>query len=250
MHPLAGRRAPHELLVDVPRLVTAYFTDSPDPSVASERVAFGTSGHRGSSLTRGFNEAHIAAVTQAVVDHRRSRGIDGPLHLGIDTHALSAPAMETALSVLAANGVTVRIDRALGYTPTPVVSHAILTYNRGRTQGLADGIVVTPSHNPPEDGGFKYDPPHGGPADADVTKDIEARANRYLADGLAGVRRIGSRAALAAETTHRHDYVDAYVQDLANVVDMDAIRGAGLRLGAPKSPSAWCAGPRPPAPRP
>jgi phosphoglucomutase len=231
MHPLAGKPAPHSLLVDVPRLVTAFFVDAPDPARAAERVAFGTSGHRGSSFTRSFNEAHIAAVTQAVCDHRRERGLDGPLFVGIDTHALSEPALEVALSVLAANGVTVRVDAQRGYTPTPAVSHAILTYNRGREQQLADGIVITPSHNPPDDGGFKYNPPHGGPADTDVTKDIETRANRYLEQKLAGVKRMGGRAAWNAPTTERHDYVSAYVADLANVVDMDAIRGAKLKLG-------------------
>src|SRR5688572_18579217 len=169
MHPLAGKPAPRSLLVDVPQLITAYYARTPDSSLAGERVAFGTSGHRGSSLSQSFNEAHILAVSQAVCDHRRERGIDGPLFLGIDTHALSAPALESALSVLAANGVTVMVDAARGFTPTPVISHAILTFNIGREQGLADGIVITPSHNPPEDGGFKYNPPHGGPADTDVT---------------------------------------------------------------------------------
>lgn len=225
------RFAPKASLVSVPRLVTSYFTDVPDPRVASERVAFGTSGHRGSAFARSFNEAHVAAIAQAVVDHRRERGITGPLFLGIDTHALSEPALETAVSVLAGNDVQVRIDRGRGYTPTPVVSHAILAFNRGRTKDLADGIVITPSHNPPEDGGFKYDPPHGGPADTDVTKDIEARANRYLEDGLRGVHRIGARAAFAAATTTEHDYVDAYVADLPNVVDVEAIARAKLRVG-------------------
>jgi phosphoglucomutase len=231
MHPLAGKQAPRSMLVDVPRLVTAYFSQTPDVAVATERVAFGTSGHRGSSLTRSFNEAHILAVSQAVCDHRRERGIDGPLFLGIDTHALSEPALESALSVLAANGVTVMVDAARGFTPTPVISHAILTFNVGREHGLADGIVITPSHNPPDDGGFKYNPPHGGPADTDVTKDVEARANRYLAAGLAGVRRVAASRAWSAETTVRHDYVAAYVQDLGSVIDMDALAGAKLRLG-------------------
>jgi phosphoglucomutase len=231
MHPLAGKQAPRSMLVDVPRLVTAYFSQTPDVAVATERVAFGTSGHRGSSLTRSFNEAHILAVSQAVCDHRRERGIDGPLFLGIYTHALSEPALESALSVLAANGVTVMVDAARGFTPTPVISHAILTFNVGREHGLADGIVITPSHNPPDDGGFKYNPPHGGPADTDVTKDVEARANRYLAAGLAGVRRVAASRAWSAETTVRHDYVAAYVQDLGSVIDMDALAGAKLRLG-------------------
>jgi phosphoglucomutase len=219
------------MLVDVPRLVTAYFSGTPDASVAAERVAFGTSGHRGSSFARSFNEAHILAVSQAVCDHRRERGIDGPLFLGIDTHALSTPALESALSVLAANGVTVMVDAQSGYTPTPVVSHAILTFNVGRERQLADGIVITPSHNPPDDGGFKYNPPHGGPADTDVTKDVETRANQYLAQGLAGVRRVPASRAWGAETTLRHDYVGAYVADLGSVIDMDALAGAKLRLG-------------------
>jgi phosphoglucomutase len=231
MHPLAGKQAPRSMLVDVPRLVTAYFSEAPDASIATERVAFGTSGHRGSSLTRSFNEAHILAVSQAVCDHRRERGIDGPLFLGIDTHALSVPALESALSVLAANGVTVMVDAARGFTPTPVISHAILTFNVGREHGLADGIVITPSHNPPDDGGFKYNPPHGGPADTDVTKDVEARANRYLAAGLSGVRRVAASRAWSAETTVRHDYVAAYVEDLGSVINMDALAGAKLRLG-------------------
>jgi phosphoglucomutase len=231
MHPLAGRPAPRELLVDVPKLVTAYFVETPDPSQPSERVAFGTSGHRGSSLSCSFNEAHIAAVTQAVCDHRRERGITGPLYLGIDTHALSEPALETALSVLAANDVITRVDSQRGYTPTPVISHAILTHNRGRKSALADGIVITPSHNPPDDGGFKYNPPHGGPADTDVTKDVERRANDYLAASLQGVRRVGARAAWAAETTQRHDYVTSYVNDLGSVVDMQSIARAGVRIG-------------------
>jgi len=231
MHPLAGRRPPHSLLANIPRLCTAYFTLTPEPTNPQQRIAFGTSGHRGSALSGSFNEAHIAAVSQAVCDHRHARGIAGPLFLGIDTHALSTPALETALCVLAANGVHVQLDAARGYTPTPVISHAILGYNRGRSQGLADGIVITPSHNPPQDGGFKYNPPHGGPADTDVTRDIETRANRYLEDALRGVKRIGSRAAFAADTTHDYDYVTAYVSDLAQMVDMDAIAGAKLKLG-------------------
>jgi len=231
MHPLAGLPAPSSMLVNVPRLVTAYFNESPDPTHSTERVAFGTSGHRGSALLRSFNEAHILAVSQAVCEHRKERGIDGPLFLGIDTHALSEPALETALSVLCANGVTVMVDAARGYTPTPVISHAILTYNRGRSTGLGDGIVITPSHNPPEDGGFKYNPPHGGPADSDVTKDVEQRANRHLEQKLANVKRVGARKAWAADTTQRHDYVSAYVNDLDQVIDMAAIARAGLRLG-------------------
>ncbi len=231
MHPLAGKPAPKELLISVPRVVTAYFTEQPDVAVPSQRVAFGTSGHRGSALEASFNEAHIAAVTQAVCDHRKAQGIDGPLFIGIDTHALSIPALETALSVLAANDVTVLVDAAGGFTPTPAVSHAILTHNRGRKGQLADGIVITPSHNPPADGGFKYNPPHGGPADTDVTRVVEARANGYLESKLAGVKRVGVRAAWTAETTKKYDYVSAYVNDLESVVDMAAIKGAKLRLG-------------------
>ncbi|MDB4971865.1 MAG: phosphoglucomutase, alpha-D-glucose phosphate-specific [Myxococcaceae bacterium] len=231
MHPLAGRKAPPSLLVNVPRLVTAFFTDHPDPKVAAQRVAFGTSGHRGSAFTRSFNEDHIASVTQAVCDHRRQVGVEGPLFLGIDPHALSEPALEVALSVLAANGVLTMVDKDRGYTPTPGISHAILTYNRGRTSGLADGIVVTPSHNPPDDGGFKYNPPHGGPADTDITKDIESRANRYLEAGLQGVKRVAASKAWTADTTQKHDYLGRYVADLENVVDMEAIRGAKLKLG-------------------
>jgi phosphoglucomutase len=231
MHPLAGKPAPRSLLVDVPQLITAYYARTPDGTQAVERVAFGTSGHRGSSLTRSFNEAHVLAVSQAVCDHRRARGIDGPLFLGIDPHALSVPALESALSVLAANGVLTMVDAQKGYTPTPVISHAILTFNVGRERGLADGIVITPSHNPPDDGGFKYNPPHGGPADTDVTKDIETRANRYLETKLAGVRRVTEKEAWSADTTVRHDYIGAYVADLGNVVDLEAIARAKLRLG-------------------
>jgi len=212
--------------------VTAYYAGRPDPAVPAQRVAFGTSGHRGSSLHGAFNEAHILATTQAIVEHRRQQGIDGPLFLGIDTHALSEPARVTALEVLAAHEVEVRIDAGDGYTPTPVVSHAILSYNRGRKAGLADGIVVTPSHNPPEDGGFKYNPPNGGPADTDVTGWIEKRANELLGDALRAVSRISYERALRAPTTKRHDFVSAYVDDLGAVIDMDVIRGAKLRIGA------------------
>ncbi|HKP61187.1 MAG TPA: phosphoglucomutase (alpha-D-glucose-1,6-bisphosphate-dependent) [Polyangiales bacterium] len=231
MHPLAGKPAPASVLASIPRLVTAYFTLTPDPRDPQQRVAFGTSGHRGSSLHASFNEAHIAAATQAVCEVRRERGIDGPLYLGIDTHALSEPALETALSVLAANGVTVRLDAQRGFTPTPVVSHAIVTFNRGRKSQLADGIVVTPSHNPPEDGGFKYNPPHGGPAGTDITRLIEERANRYLESALSGVKRLGARAAWSADTTHKHDFMGAYVGDLGAIVDMPAIAAAKLRIG-------------------
>ena len=229
--PLAGKPAPRSILVDVPRLMTAYYSRKPDPSVASERVVFGTSGHRGSAFDTAFNEDHILAITQAICEYRKQHGIDGPLFLGIDTHALSASAFASALEVLAANGVTVMIDDRDGYTPTPVVSHAILTYNHGRKSALADGIVVTPSHNPPDDGGFKYNPTNGGPADTQITGWIENRANQLLAAGLAGVLRMPLERAIHADTTHKHDYMDAYVGDLGAVIDFDAIRKAGLKLG-------------------
>ena len=231
-HPLAGKPAPRELLVNVPRLVTAYYANRPDPADPAQRVAFGTSGHRGSSLANGFNEAHILAIATAIVEHRAARAITGPLYLGIDTHALSEPALASALEVFGAHGVEVVVQDGLGYTPTPVVSHAILGHNRGRTSGLADGVVVTPSHNPPEDGGFKYNPPSGGPADAETTKAIETRANALLAEGVAAVKRIPLARALRLPSTHRRDYVRPYVEDLAQVVDMAAIARAGLKLGA------------------
>ena len=232
LHPLAGKPAPRSLLVDVPALVAAYYVLHPDAGEPSQRVAFGTSGHRGSSLQAAFNEDHILAVTQAICDYRRARGAGGPLFLGRDTHALSEPAMISALEVLAANGVEVRIDAAGGYTPTPVISHAILTWNRGRSvDGLADGIVITPSHNPPEDGGFKYNPSHGGPADATDTDWIEGAANEHLAAANRDVRRLSYRRALAASCITRHDYVGPYVDDLAAVLDLDAVRAAKLRLG-------------------
>ncbi|MFN0169700.1 MAG: phosphoglucomutase (alpha-D-glucose-1,6-bisphosphate-dependent) [Bryobacteraceae bacterium] len=223
----AGKPADPSALVNVPRLVTAYYSGKPDPAELGQRVSFGTSGHRGSSLVDSFNESHILAITQAICGYRKQQRIDGPLFLGMDTHALSEPALTTALEVLAANGVEVMIDCERGYTPTPAISHAILTYNRGRSSGLADGIVITPSHNPPEDGGFKYNPPHGGPADTGDTRWIENRANELMADSLAGVRRIPFERALAA--AHRHDYAAAYVDDLAAVIDMDALRG--VRMG-------------------
>ena len=229
--PLAGKPAHPSMLVNVARLVSAYYTERPDPSVREQRISFGTSGHRGSSLRCGFNEAHILAVSQAICLYRRQRQITGPLFLGMDTHALSEPAFVTALEVLAANGVEVMIDRDGGYTPTPVISHAILSYNRGRKTGLADGIVITPSHNPPEDGGLKYNPPHGGPADTDTTGRIEELANGFIADRLRGVERITAGKARFAPTTHRHDYIGSYVMDLGSVVDMEAIRGSGLHLG-------------------
>ncbi|HEV2220472.1 MAG TPA: phosphoglucomutase (alpha-D-glucose-1,6-bisphosphate-dependent) [Casimicrobiaceae bacterium] len=229
--PLAGKPAPPSLLVDVPRLVTAYYTGIPDPSVPAQRVAFGTSGHRGSAFETSFNEWHVLAITQAICQYRKGQGIDGPLFLGIDTHALSQPAYASALEVLAANGVEVMLATHDEYTPTPAVSHAILTHNRGRASGLADGIVVTPSHNPPDNGGFKYNPPNGGPAGEDITGGIEAAANGLLERALDGVKRIGHARALRAATTHRHDFLDAYVADLGNVIDMGAIRDAKVRIG-------------------
>ena len=229
--PLAGKPAPVSLLVDIPRLVTAYYTERPDPASPEERVTFGTSGHRGSSLTASFNEWHILAVTQAICLYRKERGIDGPLFLGGDTHALTEPARVSALEVLAANGVDVMLDRDDGPTPTPVISKAILDHNRGRRAGFADGIVITPSHNPPDSGGFKYDPPSGGPAETDVTKWIEDKANALLAAELAGVERMPYARARRAPTMHRFAYVDAYVGDLGAVIDMDSLRGSTLAIG-------------------
>jgi phosphoglucomutase len=229
--PLAGKPAGPAKLVDVPRLVTAYYTEVPEPSVRAQRVAFGTSGHRGSAFEKTFNESHVLAISQAICLYRKMQGIDGPLFLGIDTHALSVPAGASALEVLAANDVEVMIADNDEYTPTPVVSHAILAHNRGREKGLADGILITPSHNPPDDGGFKYNPPNGGPADTGVTGWIEAKANEFLERGLQGVKRIPLERALRAATTHRHDYLDAYVCDLGSVLDMEAIKGANIRMG-------------------
>ena len=229
--PLAGQRPTHEMLVDVSRLEAAYYSETPDYAIPAQRVAFGTSGHRGSSFERTFNEWHVLAITQAVCAWRHRKGITGPLYLGIDTHALSEPACDTALEVLAANGVDVMIAERNEFTPTPVVSHAILAYNRGRETGLADGIVVTPSHNPPESGGFKYNPPHGGPAAREVTDWIQAAANEYLRTGLEGVWRIPHAEAFAAATTHRYDYLNAYVEDLHQVIDLDAIRDAFVSMG-------------------
>jgi phosphoglucomutase len=229
--PLAGKPAPESILANVPRLMTEYYALEPDPAVATQLVAFGTSGHRGTSRECSFNEEHILAITQAICLYRRQNGIDGPLFMGIDTHALSESAFASALEVLAANDVEVMIDDRDGYTPTPVVSHAILSYNLGKTQGLADGIVITPSHNPPEDGGIKYDPPTGGPADASITGWIQDKANEFLMDGLKGISRIPFANAKNAATTHRHNYMDAYIGDLATVIDLDAIRGADLKLG-------------------
>jgi phosphoglucomutase len=232
VHPRAGRPADATDLVDVAHLVTAYYTAHPDPAVPAEQVAFGTSGHRGSSLRDAFNDDHIAATSQAISEYRQEQGTDGPLFLARDTHALSEPALVTALEVLAANGVTVLVDSRDGYTPTPALSHAILTYNRGRTSVLADGVVVTPSHNPPDDGGFKYNPPHGGPADTDATRWIQDRANALLADGLKGVRRIPYARARSADTTGRYDFLGGYVDDLPSAVDLAAVRSAGVRIGA------------------
>jgi len=229
--PLAGEPAQAAQRVDVAKLVDAYYSRRPDPAVPAQRVAFGTSGHRGSSFDASFNEAHVLAISQAICRYRTRQGIDGPLFLGVDTHALSAPAFESALEVLAANGVDVMIARGGEYTPTPAVSHAILAYNRGRDIGLADGIVITPSHNPPDSGGFKYNPPHGGPAESGVTAWIEAKANALLEAGLKDVRRIPFDQARRAATTREHGYLDAYVADLGGVVDLDAIRASGLRLG-------------------
>ncbi len=231
LHSLAGKPAPASMLVNVPRLVTAYYAEKPEASEAAQRVAFGTSGHRGSSFRKSFNEAHILAIVQAICDYRAARGITGPLFLGMDTHALSEPAFVTAVEVLAANSVTLMAQKDRSYTPTPAVSHAILVYNRRRDSGLADGIVITPSHNPPEDGGLKYNPPHGGPADSTVTKWIEERANGFLAKGLGDVKRIPYEKAVRTATTHDHDYVEPYVADLENVVDMDVIRSAGIKIG-------------------
>ena len=231
INPLAGKPAVPSMLANIPRLVTAYFAGQPNPKVPSQRVAFGTSGHRGSALNNAFNEAHILAISQALCDHRRTGGITGPMFVGIDTHALAEPALASALEVFAANGVEVMIDEHDGYTPTPVISHAILTYNKGRETGLADGVVITPSHNPPEDGGFKYNPPNGGPADTDITSGIERAANGFLEDGLRGVKRVPYDRALKSASVHRYDFIGPYVADLANVLDLEAIRSTGVRIG-------------------
>src|ERR1039457_3591990 len=231
LDPNAGKPAQPSMLVNVPRLITAYYTGRPDPAVRAQRVAFGTSGHRGSSFALSFNESHILAITQAICQYRKQERITGPLFLAMDTHALSDPAWVSALEVLAANGVDTMIDSAGGYTPTPALSHAILTYNKGRADGLADGIVITPSHNPPEDGGFKYNPPNGGPSDPGATRWIEDRANQLPEGGLRQILRMPYEGARKVSTTHRHDYVSAYVNDLASVLDMDAIRGAKLNVG-------------------
>ena len=229
--PLAGKPAPRSSLVDIPKLVSAYYSNIPDPAEASQRVAFGTSGHRGNAFDTSFNERHVLAITQAICDHRASQGIDGPLFIGIDTHALSEPALRSALEVLAANGVDTMLAMNDEYTPTPAVSHAIITHNRERTSKLADGIVVTPSHNPPDNGGFKYNPTNGGPAADDITKAVQNAANAYLEKDLAGVKRTTYAKALAAPTTHRRDYLGWYVADLGNAIDMAAIRDSKVRLG-------------------
>ena len=231
VNPLAGHAAPAASLVDIPRLITAYYSERPDPAIAAQRVAFGTSGHRGSSFDSSFNEFHVLSISQAICEYRRQRNINGPLFMGFDTHALSAPAFASALEVLAANGVEVMISPGDEYTPTPALSHAILTYNRGRETGLADGIVITPSHNPPDSGGFKYNPPNGGPADTDVTKWIESRANDLLRSGAGAIDRLGFAAARRAPTTRTHDYLESYVGDLGAILDMDAIRGSRIRMG-------------------
>ena len=230
-NPAAGKPVAADALANIPRLVTAYFASKPDAANPAQRVAFGTSGHRGTSLKISFNEDHILATTQAICDHRREVGLTGPLFIGIDTHALAEPALASAIEVFAANGVQVMIDQHGGYTPTPVISHSILTYNKGRKDGLADGVVITPSHNPPEDGGYKYNPPHGGPADTDVTGKVEKQANRYLESGLKGVARMPYDRARKSETVHRHDYIGPYIADLDNVVDMSLIKSAGVRIG-------------------
>lgn len=229
--PLAGKQLPPADLVDISALLAAYYDRKPDPAIATQRVAFGTSGHRGSPFHTSFNENHILAMCEAIARHRKAEGIDGPLFLGIDSHAVSAPAQRTALEVLAAHGIQVHIDEAGGYTPTPVISHAILAYNKGRTTGLADGIVVTPSHNPPSDGGFKYNPPHGGPADTAITKAIQDMANTFLAEGLKGIKRLPYEQALQQPCVTKYDFVTPYVTDLASVIDMEAIRAAGVKIG-------------------
>ena len=231
LHRLAGEPAPRSLLVNIPRLVTSYYTCKPDVTDPAQKVAFGTSGHRGSSFKNSFNEDHVLAVSQAICQFRISKNITGPLFMGMDTHALSEPALASALEVFAANGMTVMIQEGLGYTPTPVISHAILTYNRGRTNGLADGVVITPSHNPPDNGGFKYNPPHGGPADTETTRLIEDRANEILREGNKDVRRMPFEKATSADTTHEYDYIGPYTEDLANIIDMEIIAKAGLKVG-------------------
>jgi phosphoglucomutase len=227
----AGQPADASDLVDVAKLITAYYEDRPDPREPEQRVVFGTSGHRGSSFERSFNEWHILAITQAICLYRQQRGIDGPLFLGIDTHALSRPALASALEVLAGNDVDVMFSEKNDYTPTPVISHAILAYNHGRQYSLCDGIVITPSHNPPEWGGFKYNPPHGGPAEEKITGWIESKVNKFLTANLRGIKRISFEKALSSSTTHKHDYLTAYGQDLHNIIDMEVIRNSGITCG-------------------
>ena len=229
--PLAGKPAPNDILIDVPKLIAAYYTEKPDPLEISQQVSFGTSGHRGSSLDRAFNEDHILAVSQAIVEYRSREGISGPLYIGKDTHALSECAMRTAVEVFAGNGLEIMLQEGMGYTPTPVVSHAILTYNRARNSGHADGVVITPSHNPPRDGGFKYNPPNGGPAGTEITRVVQDRANQILRDGLTAVKRIPWNKAFQAVTTHHYDFVKPYVDDLENVINMGAIAAAGVKIG-------------------
>lgn len=231
IHPLAGQPARREMLVNIPRLISSYYTLEVEAGIQDQRVSFGTSGHRGTSLSKSFNEGHILAICQAICEYRRANHIDGPLYLGKDTHALSEPALQTAIEVFAANGIDLFIQSGNGYTPTPVISHAILTYNRNRASGLADGVVITPSHNPPEDGGFKYNPPTGGPADTGVTRQIQNRANELIADGLKQVKRIPLERAMQSESTHQYDFVTPYVSDLGSIVDMDVITASGLRIG-------------------
>src|SRR5579872_6489770 len=231
INPSAGQPAQPSNLVDIPRLISLYFANRPDPKIPEQRVTFGTSGHRGSALHHAFNEWHILAITQAICEYRHGKGIDGPLFLGIDTHPLSEPAFASALEVLAANSVSVLIAPSNEYTPTPAVSRAILNFNRDRKLGLADGIVVTPSHNPPEDGGFKYDPPHGGPASSEITGFIQNRANELIENGLHGVTRVLLDRALRSSTTQRHDFLGEYVGDLSKVIDFEALRGTKLKLG-------------------
>ncbi len=232
VHELAGKPAPRSILANIPRLISAYYTHKPDISDPSQRVAFGTSGHRGSSLRNSFNEGHVLAISRAICEYRKSKGIAGPLFMGMDTHALSEAALATAIEVFAAHGVDVMIQKGLRYTPTPVISHAILTYNRKRKKGLADGVVITPSHNPPEDGGFKYNPPEGGPADTGITRMIEERANEILMQGIENIQRLPLEKALKSGSIHEYDYVTPYVEDLQGVIDMEAIAGSGLKIGA------------------
>ena len=231
LHPLAGKPAPRDLLVNIPRLISAYYTTHPDPTNIDQKVAFGTSGHRGSSFNGQFNEDHILAISQSICEYRQKAGITGPLYLGMDTHALSEAAQASAIEVFAANGAELFIQADMGYAPTPAISHAILTYNNGGHRALADGVVITPSHNPPNDGGFKYNPPEGGPAASETTKTIQDRVNQILADGLKAVKRLPLNQAMQASNVHHHDFMMPYVNDLANVIDMAAIANAGLKIG-------------------